>query len=190
MAGKVKEVLTVNNYVALLRGINVGGNKKVSMPVLKSMFESMGFGGVRTYINSGNVVFGAADGVSSSRAFVGGIEREIEKTFGFPVDVVVRSADDLERILTANPFAAEGEPSGLHLHVGFMRGVPAQPGIDKIAAFVNERDEFRIVGEEIYVVFRNGMRDSKLGNNLPKIGVPVTLRNWNTTARLAEMAQQ
>ncbi len=177
-------------FVALLRGINVGGNKKVSMPVLKSMFESMDFERVRTYINSGNVVFDAGDGGSSIESLTGNIEREIEKTFGFTVDVVVRSAGDLERILAANPFAAEGEPAGLHLHVGFMRGVPAQPGIDKIAAFVNEHDEFRIVGEEIYVVFRNGMRDSKLGNNLPKIGVPVTMRNWNTTVRLAEMARQ
>jgi len=176
-------------FIALLRGINVGGNKKVSMPVLKSMFESMGFGRVRTYINSGNVVFDAADGAATAASIAGGIEREIERTFGFPVDVVVRSADDLERIIAANPFASEGEPAGLHLHVGFMRGIPAQAGIDKIAAFVTEHDEFRLVGEEIYVVFRQGMRDSKLGNSIPKIGVPVTLRNWNTTAKLAEMAK-
>lgn len=180
----------MNHHVALLRGINVGGRKKVSMPVLKALFESMGFGGVRTYINSGNVVFGAADSASSIESLTGGIEREIEKTFGFPVDVVVRSAADLERILAANPFAAEGDPAGLHLHVGFMRGVPVQAGIDKLAAFANENDEFRVVGEEVYVVFRQGMRDSKLGNQLPKIGVPVTLRNWNTVTKLAGMAKE
>lgn len=180
----------MNVHVALLRGINVGGNKKVSMPVLKSMFEAMGFGRVRTYINSGNVVFDAAEGDAPIESLADGIEREIEKTFGFPVAVVVRGAADLERILAANPFAAEGDPAGLHLHVGFMRGVPAQAGIDKLAAYANENDEFRVVGEEVYAVFRQGMRDSKLGNSLPKIGVPVTLRNWNTVTKLAAMAKE
>lgn len=177
-------------FVALLRGINVGGNKKVSMPLLKMMFKSLGFARVRTYINSGNVVFESNDSAETVESLTVRIEREIEKSFGFPVDVVVRNADDLDRILAANPFAAVGEPADLHLHVGFMRGVPSQTGLDKLAAYVNDQDEFRVIGEEIYVIFRGGMRDSKLGNNLPKIGVPVTLRNWNTTGKLAELARQ
>jgi uncharacterized protein (DUF1697 family) len=175
-------------YVALLRGINVGGNKKVSMPVLKQMFETIGFMKVQTYINSGNVVF-ASDSPDGPEALAGRIEREIEKVFGFPVSVIVRTAEDLGRIIRDNPFTDAGTPEELNLHVGFMAQLPSENNLDKIRPHVNENDQFLIAGHEIYVVFRAGVRDSKLGNSLNKLGVPVTLRNWNTTNKLFEMAE-
>jgi len=175
-------------YVALLRGINVGGHRKVAMPLLRQMFETIGFGRVRTYINSGNVIFDAEDGAEADRELAGRIEREIETTFGFPVDVMVRSAADLARAIAANPYANAGAPADLHLHIGFMRGAPDPQALDKLAPFVNEQDEFRVIGREIYAIFRSGVRDSKLAGQLSRLGVPVTLRNWNTTCKLAEMA--
>jgi uncharacterized protein (DUF1697 family) len=173
--------------VALLRGINVGGNKKVDMAVLKQMFESMGFGRVRTYINSGNVVFesqGDADDLA------GNIEKQFERTFGFTAAVITRNGEDFRRILDRNPFADEGDPSDLNLHIGFMSKVPTKEQEAKIEPYVNENDQFRVAGSEIYVTFKAGVRDSKLGNNIQKIGVPVTLRNWKTANKLAEMAAE
>jgi uncharacterized protein (DUF1697 family) len=175
-------------YVALLRGINVGGNKKVNMAVLKQMFEAIGFGRVQTYINSGNVVFESAS-AEGPDVLAGRIEREIETEFGFHVDVILRTAEDLGRIIGDNPFADEGSPEKLNLHVGFMAKLPSENNLDKIRPYVNENDQFRIVDHEIYVMFRAGVRDSKLGNSLNKLGVPVTLRNWNTTNKLLAMAE-
>lgn len=174
-------------YVALLRGINVGGNKKVSMPLLKAMFEKLGYERVSTYINSGNVVFDAVETAESADMLEDRLSREIEKTFGFPVDVIVRSAADMARIVANNPFAEEGPPENLNLHVGFMSELPSPAKLERLMPFVNENDEFRIVDMEIYVAFRAGVRDSKLGNNLNKLGVPITLRNWNTTNKLLAM---
>jgi uncharacterized protein (DUF1697 family) len=172
-------------YIALLRGINVGGNKKVSMPLLKQMFESMGFSQVQTYINSGNVLFESAD---EPDGLAGRIEREIETAFGFPVAVMIRSSADLEGIIGSHPFAEHGSPEEVNLHIGFLSETPSEDRLNRILPYVTDDDQFRLVGREMYVMFRAGVRDSKLGNNLQKLGVPVTLRNWNTTNKLAAMA--
>ncbi|WP_276351869.1 DUF1697 domain-containing protein [Cohnella caldifontis] len=176
-------------YIALLRGINVGGNRKVPMPALKSMFESLGFQGVLTYINSGNVIF-ESDSDDGGEALEERIEREIEKVFGFPVDVMIRTAAELRGAIDANPFAAEGSPEELHLHVGFMKkaGLAADK-LAKLDARVNENEGYRLSNREVFAAFRAGLRDSKLAEQLGKLGVPLTLRNWNTTTKLAELAE-
>jgi uncharacterized protein (DUF1697 family) len=92
------------------------------------------------------------------------------------------------RIVDANPFAAFGTPEAWNLHVGFMRETPASGKLAKLDGFVNENDQYRVAGREIYVTFRAGVRDSKLGVQLGKLGVPVTLRNWNTVTKLRAMA--
>ncbi|WP_123040883.1 DUF1697 domain-containing protein [Cohnella candidum] len=174
-------------YAALLRGINVGGNKKVSMPLLKRMFEEMGFGRVQTYINSGNVIF-EAESAEGEAALAERIEREIERAFGFPVAVMLRTDEELRQALENNPFASEGTPEELHLHVGYLGQLPSEAQLDKIRKYVTENDQFRLVGRELYVMFKAGMRDSKLGASMNKLGVPVTLRNWNTAGKLSAMA--
>ncbi|MBW5446742.1 DUF1697 domain-containing protein [Cohnella sp. CFH 77786] len=175
-------------HAALLRGINVGGNKKVSMPALKQMFEKMGFERVQTYINSGNVLFVPASAADPGE-MAGRIEKEIEREFGFPAAVILRTGDDLGRIIRSNPFAGEGTPEELNLHVGFLSQLPSESQLDRIRPYVTEDDRFRLVDHELYVMFRAGVRDSKLGNSLNKLGVPVTLRNWNTTNKLFALAE-
>ena len=117
-------VMTV--FVAFLRGINVGGNKTISMATLQTVFESLGFSAVKTHLNSGNVVFVTSG--SDRERLAKTIETAVEKEFGFRAVVLLRSAVDLRNAVVKNPFreAAEKDPS--HLVVMFLAGIPANEG--------------------------------------------------------------
>lgn len=171
-------------YAALLRGVNVGG-KKVNMAQLKLVCESLGLRRVQTYINSGNVLFESGD---AAETLTPRIEKEIEAVFGFPVAVIVRTTAELERAVSVNPFADEGSPEQLHLHVGYLAEVPSPDKLERIQRYVNDDDRFRVIGKDMYIMLRNGVRDSKLAAGVPKIGT-VTLRNWNTANKLYALAK-
>lgn len=174
----------MTNYIALLRGINVSGHRLIKMADLKSMFEGMGFGRVQTYIQSGNVLFESADDADALRRR---IEHEIEATFGFPVPVVLRTTAEFERILANCPFAALAE--GESLYVALLADVPTQEGVDKLLACTSETDEFRLVGREVYLLYRQKSHESMFTNNFleRKLSVAATSRNWQTMTRLAAL---
>jgi uncharacterized protein (DUF1697 family) len=173
-------------YIALLRGINVGGNHKIKMIELKSMLEEMGLSRVQTYIQSGNVLLESAEqeGILQTK-----LEDEIKRVFGFPVAVMLRTSEELKRIIKDCPFPADSLLAGESIHVNFMKEPPLQKEIDRLPDVSNEIDTFRILGREIYLFFRQRMSDSKLPNKLQKLGLPTTSRNWNTVTKLAEMAK-
>ena len=176
-------------YVALLRGINVGGNKKVPMAQLRELMEGLGHTDVATLLQSGNAVFTCKE--KSAAKVVKQLEAAIAGEFGFEVSVVLRTRDELAAAIQANPLpGAEDAPS--QFLVTFLSDVPDPKRLQAIDPAAYLPDEFRVVGREIYARFPNGLRDSKLAGVLggPKLGVTPTARNWSTVTKLLELADR
>ncbi|MFJ3892340.1 DUF1697 domain-containing protein [Streptomyces sp. NPDC090083] len=175
-------------YAALLRGINVGGNKKLPMADLRALLEGLGLDGVRTYLQSGQAVFTSGHGDEESLA--ADIARAVEERFGFTVDVLVRDHAYLAAIVADCPFPA-AELEAKQLHVTYC-SVPLADdrfaAVDQ-AAFLPE--EFRLGDRALYLYAPDGLGRSKLAAELarPRLtkGIVATTRNWNTVVRLMEM---
>lgn len=173
-------------YIALLRGINVGGHNKIKMADLKSLLEGMGLQKVKTYIQSGNVLFESNVEEDQLRLQ---LEGEIQKTFGFPVPVILRTAEEYERIIRECPYSTEALKEGESVQIAFLGGEPSQDGINHLHNFKSNNDECKVIGKDVYLYFRQSIRDSKLATQLPKLGVPATVRNWNTVMKLDTMVK-
>ncbi|MEQ8174635.1 MAG: DUF1697 domain-containing protein [Syntrophomonadaceae bacterium] len=180
-------------YIALLRGINVGGKNVIKMADLKSTLEAMGLLDVRTYIQSGNVIFRSEEDEESLRKRM---EDQIEKVFGFPVPVVLRNASEWEEIIRSFPFSdeevakAEALAKVESVYVALLLQAPSQAGMEQLDAYRSATDEYLITGRDVYLLLHHSIRLSKLAGNLHKLGVPSTVRNWKTIKKLAEMVQQ
>jgi uncharacterized protein (DUF1697 family) len=174
-------------YIALLRGINVGGHNVIKMAELKSLFESMGFGSVKTYIQSVNILFESDEKVDLLRQR---IEQEVFKGFGFSVTVILRTAKELEQIIKNCPFNAETLSQGESLHISFLTQAPSQEAINHVLTYNSESEECKFIGKEIYLFLRQSIRNSKLSSQLQKLDVPGTLRNWKTINKLALIAKE
>ncbi|MEO8320262.1 MAG: DUF1697 domain-containing protein [Bradyrhizobium sp.] len=164
-------------FIALLRAVNVGGTGKLPMSELKSMCETLGFSGVRTYIASGNVVFSSR---KSEAAVKKALEAALESYAGKPVDVMVRTLAEMQAVLADNPFpkAAPNRTMALFLD--------QPPHADVLKAVKGRKDEEITLGRrEIYIHYGDGMGQSKLVVPAAKAG---TARNMNTIAALAKMA--
>jgi uncharacterized protein (DUF1697 family) len=169
----------MNSFVALLRAVNVGGTGKLPMSDLKDICEQLGFGAVRTYIASGNVVFTSR---KSEAAVKAALEKQLEAYAGKPVGVLVRSAAEMAQVLSDNPFpkAAPNRTMAVFLD----RAPPA----DTLAGLRGQRDEeIKLGRREIYIHYPGGMGKSKLVVAAAKTG---TARNMNTVATLALMAAE
>ncbi|MFC5452942.1 DUF1697 domain-containing protein [Paenibacillus aestuarii] len=173
-------------YIALLRGINVSGQKMIKMDQLRGMFETMGFQQVITYIQSGNVIF-EAEQLESSK-LEAQIEQAIKQTFDFDVPVLIRTSAEWEDVLTANPFPPCND-SGAKLYVTLLANQPAPEAIAKLQAAQNDVDQFRLVDRQVYIVSANYGK-SKFSNTFieKKLGVKATTRNWETMGKLSQLA--
>jgi uncharacterized protein (DUF1697 family) len=186
------EVSIMTIYIALLRGINVGGKNIIKMADLRRAFEGLGLSLVQTYIQSGNVLFVSNEGEEPLRKR---IEHEIETVFGFSVSVILRTASELEQIIENCPFSeeaileAEAASKVESLYVSLLLQAPSSEGIERLSAYSGESDEYRIEGREVYLLFHHSIRNSKLANNLQKLNVPATVRNWKTINKLALLAK-
>ncbi|MGW0941245.1 DUF1697 domain-containing protein [Streptomyces sp. NPDC002623] len=175
-------------YAALLRGINVGGSRKVPMAELRTLLEGLGLGDVRTYLQSGQAVFSSAHGDEETLAAE--LTVAIEKRFGFVVDVIVRDHAFLKAVAEACPYPA-AELEAKQLHVTYFSGPVDEEryaGIDR-AAFLPE--EFRLGDRVLYLYAPDGLGRSKLAEQLsrPRVhqGLIATTRNWNTVVKLVEL---
>lgn len=183
----------MTTYIVLLRGINVGGRNKLKMSELKVALERIGLARVQTYIQSGNVLLEAEEDEAALREK---IEREIAATFGITLTAVVRTAEEWERIIRGCPFSdtllaeAAETCAGESFHVAMLPESPAEAGIEKLAAVDPQGDEYRLVGRDVYLLFRDSIRTSKLAVSLPKLGVQATVRNWNTMLKLQDLVKQ
>ena len=169
-------------YVALLRGVNVGGNHIAPMAEVRALFDSLGFEDVRTYVQSGNVAFTikASDGGVDESALAALIEDAFEAKFGFGSAVVLRTRDDLAGLAARNPYMAHvGEPTKVNVY--FMAKEPAAEMVAALDPRHAAPDEFAVDGREAFVWFADGAGRSKLKLNL---GIPATARNWNTVTKL------
>jgi uncharacterized protein (DUF1697 family) len=172
--------------VALLRGINVGRNKRVAMADLRRLLESLGYNDVRTLLQSGNAVF--TGGKGGAPALARQIASQIEADLGLDVKVLVRTAEQLAAVIEANPFVARGV-SPKELHVAFLSAAPAPK---KIAGLDRDKfapDEFEVGDRVIYARLPNGQAGSRLPDWERTLGLTVTTRNWNTVNRLRDLAR-
>jgi uncharacterized protein (DUF1697 family) len=165
--------------IALLRGVNVGRHKRMQMPRLRALFEELGYRDVRTYVQSGNVVFTGAQRSAKQ------LESALASTFGFDVAVVLRTRDELAAVVKANPLRKVATDPAKHLVV-FCSGSATMP-VDP-ADFAPET--FVVRGREIYAWMPNGFAGSPLAKALAASppGTTSTARNWRTVEKLLALA--
>ncbi|MEO8597008.1 MAG: DUF1697 domain-containing protein [Candidatus Solibacter sp.] len=178
----------MSTYVALLRAVNVGGNNLLPMKELPGLCEQAGCKRVRTYIQSGNLIFESA--ASKAPKLGMAIAKAIEARFGFCPAVIVRTADELAAIIRGNPFVADGAPEK-DLYVAFLRDLPDAASVAALDPDRSPGDTFHVIGREIYVRCPNGVGSTKLTNAWFDRGLATvsTGRNWRTICKLWEMAQ-
>ena len=174
------------SYVALLRGINVGGKNKLPMAALSAMFVEAGCGDVKTLIQSGNVVFSAPPALASTIAAQ--VTQAIADGFGLAIPLVIRTAEDLAAVSRDNPFLQAGEDPE-KLHVGFLADTPAEAAIASLDPARSAPDRFLVRGREVYLHLPNGVARSKLTNAYfdGRLQTVTTIRNWRTVLALVEM---
>ena len=177
-------------YIALLRGINVGPHKRMKMDKLRLTCEGAGFEKVCTYIQSGNIVFIAAR--LSPAALEKKLGEAIARDFDFSCDVIVRSREELKKIIETNPLLKESDVDPAKLHVVFLAEEPGTAAMKKLQEIILAPDHVRTCGREIYFYFPNGVSSSSLWKHpLDKVvAVSGTMRNWNTVTKLFHMAQE
>jgi uncharacterized protein (DUF1697 family) len=174
-------------HAALLRGINVGGKNPLPMKDLARMFAGAGCANVRTYIQSGNVVFDAPGNAAKIAEIV---SADIEKRFGYRIPVVLRTSAQLLKTIAGNPFLKAGADVKA-LHVYFLAVAPNARAIAGLDPARSAPDAFQVLGQEIYLHLPNGMGRSKLTNAYfdSKLATTCTARNWATVLKLAEMME-
>lgn len=180
----------MNTFISILRGINVSGHKKIEMAGLKALYEALGFKEVVTFIQSGNVVFKTSSNESDND-----LEKKIEEAilakYAFEVPVIIRTADELKRIISLNPFINEPGIDVEKLHITFLSEEPTQLKVESIKNVDFSPDRFKIVDTEIFIYCPNGYGNTKLSNNFfeAKLKVTATTRNLKTTGKLLELAE-
>lgn len=173
-------------YVALLRGVNVGRNV-LKMERLRALCGELGLKSVRTYVQSGNVVFEAG---RSSAHWARALEHKLAGESRLAVSVIVRNAAELRGILTENPFFRETGIDAARLHVTFLDHAPAKPALKALETLSSGPDRFHCAGTEIYLHCPDGYGRTKLSNTAFErlLGVKATTRNWNTVTKLCNLA--
>lgn len=177
----------MHSHVALLRGINVGGRNLVAMATLREMFEALGFSGVQTLLQSGNVVFDG--GRRSPAALERLLEGETAKRLGIAAAYSVRTAEEWRDAIAANPYAREAKADPSHLVVMFLKQAPPAANVKALGAAIRGPEYLRAVGRELYIVYPAGIGTSKLTNAVVErtLGMSGTARNWNTVLKLGAM---
>ncbi len=180
----------MTTFISMLRGINVGGAKKVAMADLKAVYQSLGFENVVTYLQSGNVVFDSREGDRPGTA--ARIEAGIQERFRFDLPVFVREAVDFQRIVDGNRFITQKNADPAKLHVTFLYRAPDQGLLESLKVPAGETDEFITGQDEIFLHCPNGYGRTKLSNQFfeSKLKVPATTRNWNTVLALLKLARE
>jgi len=179
----------MGRYVALLRGINVGGHNKLPMKTLVPILEGHGCTRVATYIQSGNVVFEAKAALAKRIGVL--VAKSIRDELGFEVPVVTRSAAELRKIVLANPYADPKEDPK-RLHVAFLSAKPTKAAIAKLDPKRSPPDRFDVRGREVFLHLPKGVGKTKVDNAYleRQLGVKSTMRNWRTCLKLLEMLGQ
>jgi uncharacterized protein (DUF1697 family) len=172
-------------YVALLRGVNVGQNI-LRMDRLRAVCSELRLKNVRTYVQSGNVVF---EGQGTAALWSQALERKLAGETRLPVTVIVRTSAEMAKVLADNPFLRGKEIDATRLHVTFLQDAPARSAVETLRKVRAGVDRFTWVGKEIYLHCPNGYGRSKLSNSVIEkiLSLSATTRNWNTVSKLHQM---
>jgi uncharacterized protein (DUF1697 family) len=178
----------MKTYICLLRGINVSGQKQIKMTDLKKMFEDLSFTQVQTYIQSGNVVFQSEQNDWTSLLNL--IKDKIIKTFGFEVEVILLTTEDLIQIRDKNPFLNDQSKDIDKFYVTFLADNPEKDRIENLKTFDYSPEEYILDNTAIYFYAANGYGRAKMNNNFfeSKLKVFATTRNWKTVNKLVELS--
>ena len=179
----------MKTYIAMLRGINVSGRKKIKMADLRAHLAELDWQDVSTYIQSGNIVFRAESATKSLLAKA--IANKIREKYEFDVPVLVKTQADLERVVNENPFPEADGYDSKYLHVTFLAKAPTDAAVETVKAVSHEPEQFIWRGTHLYLYAPKGYGRAKLNNNFleRKLGVQATTRNWKTVNKLLGMAQ-
>lgn len=178
----------MDTYITILRGINVSGQKKIKMADLQELFESLGFQNVRTYIQSGNVIFRSKE---SPQNMVKLIEEKIMDVYGWEVPVIIRNSEELKKISKSNPFIKKGKDED-RLYVTFLGVKPAAENLKNLDGVDYSPEKYILEGTNIYFYAPNGYGRAKMNNNFfeNKLKVKATTRNWKTVNKLVKLAEE
>lgn len=179
---------SVTTYVALLRGVNVGGKTKVAMSELRELVASLGFEDVRTLLQSGNVVLRA--GSEKPEAIEKLLEAETKKRLGLETKYLLRTASQWKRVVSTNPFPKEAKRDPSHLLATFLKVKPKAGAVKSLEAAITGSEYLRVFGREAYIIYPDGVGRSRLTNAVieKNLGTTATARNWNTVLKLAALA--
>ncbi len=182
------DLCQMQKYICLLRGINVGGNRKMKMADLKKELADLGLEHIKTYIQSGNVSFQAKE--KDEQKLEAQITKMIADKFGFDVPVMVRQSDELQQIFQNCPFV-EGEEDLRMIHVAFLSEEPSEAAFAEMNLEQYAPDKAQLFKRAIYIHYPNGSYKSKLSGNLleKKLGLKITARNWKTMIKLKAMLE-
>ena len=187
MVRKGESPATTGNqrYVALLRGVNVGGRNKLPMADLREIFAEACCAAVQTYIQSGNVVFEAAQDLAERVPEI--VTLAIRRRFDIETAVIVRSREELRQVADSNPFDTSGDPR--LLHVAFLQDTPGAESVTRLDPDRSPPDAFAVRGRNVYLHYPNGVARSKLTNEYlaAQLQTVSTTRNWRTVLTLLEM---
>ncbi len=178
----------MNTYIALFRGINVGGKNTLPMKALVAILEDLGSRNVKTYIQSGNAVFETK--VQDASRLSNMINVEVKKHHGFEPHVLLLELEDIERAIAENPFhEAENDPKALH--VGFLASAPENPDLKRLEGLKKKSERFSLKDSVFYLHAPEGIGRSKLAANAEGLlGVSMTDRNWQTICKIRDMARE
>jgi uncharacterized protein (DUF1697 family) len=176
----------MKTFIALFRGINIGGHHPLPMKALTAILRDLGATAVTTYIQSGNAVFRSPS--RNPDTLAKRLTAEIGKRHGFEPYVLIIEPQALARVIAQNPFAdALGDP--VTLHVGFLADVPGNPDLAKLASLKKDSERYQLDDGVFYMHLPEGAGRSKLAAGAEKaLGVPMTGRNWKTVCKLMELA--
>lgn len=177
--------------IALLRGINVGGKRKIPMTGLRTVFEKLGYTDVESYIQSGNIVYKSPANkkpVDSAQR----IQEHIREQYGHEVPVMILPAADILTAVDQNPFPQSNPEDIKKLHLTFLSGTPELEKVEALTKMDFKQDQFVLFGKMVFIRCEGKYHESKLTNNFfeRKLEVQATTRNWRTVLKLAEMAAQ
>lgn len=175
-------------FIAMIRGINVSGQKLIKMTELQKMFEDLKFKNVMTYIQSGNVLFD--DKNKNTTTFSKKIEKKIQERFGFDVTAIILTGTELKTVIDQNPFLKRKGIDEGKLYITFLSDIPDSTLINKMGEVDYNPEEYVISDNIVYLYVPNGLGKAKLNNNYfeSKLKVKGTTRNWNTANILYELS--
>lgn len=177
----------MSKYIMLVRGINVGGKNSLPMKSLKEILENQGCRNIKTYIQSGNVVFEHKD---LAKDFKQAVAEFINRNRGFSPEMIIMSADKFKNTVRSNPFpSAESAPKTLHFF--FLESTPEKPDLTRLMALKANSESFQLINDVFYLYAPEGIGRSKLAAKVEKcVDVPATARNWNTVEKLLNMVEK